>query len=193
MDHEVQEPMRTCDIVPGITDDSLVSRSKFADAGYVTIFDGEEVNIYDTSNTEITITKGAILRGWQDKKYGSWRILLVKNITNKNTQTVLVKAPHTELLPQRPNASKAVHNIYEQESKPEIIRYYRAAPGFRTKRTWLRAIKCRNFVSWPGLMVDAARKHFPESEETQKAIRAVKWKIFNNGRFSFRWYAHLQT
>ena len=34
-DHEVREPVRTCD-VPGITDDPMVSTSKFADTGYFT-------------------------------------------------------------------------------------------------------------------------------------------------------------
>ena len=49
-----------------------------------------------------------------------------------------------------------------------MIWYYHAAAGYPTKKNWLRAIKCRKFVSWPGPTVDAARKHFPESEETQK-------------------------
>jgi len=89
-------------------------------------------------------------------------------VTNENTDTVLVKAPPTELLPNCPDTKEAVHNVYELKTKPEMIRYYHAAAGFPTKRTWLSAIKCGNFVSWPGLTVDAARKHFPESEETQK-------------------------
>ena len=168
LEHELRDPARSCDIVPGITEDSLVSTSKMADAGYISIFDGEEVNIYDASNTQITVTRGAVLRGWRDATCGLWRIPLVKNVTNKNAETVLVKAPPTELLPNRPGTKEAVHNVYELKTKPEMIRYYHAATGFPTKRTWLSAIKCGNFVSWPGLTVDAARKHFPESEETQK-------------------------
>ena len=75
MDHEVREPTRTCDIVPGITEDLLISTRKFADAGYVILFDGEEVNIYDASNNGITITKRTIIRGWRDKNvdYGESR------------------------------------------------------------------------------------------------------------------------
>ena len=56
MEHNLRDQARSCDIVPGITEDSLVS-------GYITIFDSEEVNIYDASNTQITVTKGAVLRG----------------------------------------------------------------------------------------------------------------------------------
>ena len=75
MDHKVREPARTCDIVSGITEDLLVSTSKFTNAGYVTIFDGEKVNIYNVTNTKITVTKGAILRGWRKKcvDYGESR------------------------------------------------------------------------------------------------------------------------
>ena len=81
---------------------------------------------------------------------------------------MLVEAPPTELLPNRPSTSKAVHNIYELKTKTEVVCYYHAVAGFLTKSTWLRAIKADNFVSWSGLTVDAARKNFPESEETQK-------------------------
>ena len=167
--------MATCHITPGGEEalmdhevDSLVSKRKLVDARYITTFDGEEVNIYYASDTQITVTRGAVLRGWQDKTCGLWRILLVKNITNKNTQTALVQVPPMEILYDCPNANESIHNVYEIKTKPEMIRYYHAAAGFPTKRTWLSAIKCGNFVSWPGLTVDAARKHFPESEETQK-------------------------
>ena len=52
-----------------------------------------------------------------------WRIPLVKNVTNENTETVMVKAPLMELLHNRPNNNEAVHNVYELKTKPEIIRY----------------------------------------------------------------------
>ena len=99
LEHELRDPARLCDIVPGITEDSLISTSKMADAGYISIFDGEEVNIYNANNTKITVTRGAVLRGWRDATCGLWRIPLVKNVTNENSETVLVKAPPTELLP----------------------------------------------------------------------------------------------
>ena len=63
MDHEVREPAKICDIVPGITEDSLVNKSKFVDNGYFTFFGVKEVNIYDARNTQITVTRGAFLRG----------------------------------------------------------------------------------------------------------------------------------
>ncbi len=39
---------------------------------------------------------------------------------------------------------------------------------FPTKPTWLRAVKNRQYASWPGLTPKAIAKHFPESEETLK-------------------------
>ncbi len=63
---KVQEPARELLITPGITKNSLLSTGKFAAANYITIFDKEEVNIYDANNTIITVTRGAILRGWWD-------------------------------------------------------------------------------------------------------------------------------
>ena len=98
MQHKVQDPVRACNIVPGITDDSLVSTSKFVDAGYFTIFDREEVNIYNASNMQISVTRGAVLGSWQDKTCRLWRIPLVKNVTKENTETELVKALPTEIL-----------------------------------------------------------------------------------------------
>ena len=91
-----------------------------------------------------------------------------KNIRNKNTETVLIKAPPTEILPNQPAKKEAVTNVYELKTKSEIIYHYHAMVGFSTKSTWGRAIKKGDFVSWPGLMADTPRKNFPESEETQK-------------------------
>ena len=70
-----------------------------------------------------------------------------------------------------------------------MIRYYHAATGFPTKTTWIKAIKAGNYATWPGLTTNAVRKHFPESEETQKGhmrkepsgIRSTK-KRFNPKR-----------
>jgi hypothetical protein len=72
----------------------LLSTSKFADANYITIFDKEAVNIYDANDTTITVTRGAILRGFKCSMTGVWRIPLVDLVRNNNTDTVIVTAPH---------------------------------------------------------------------------------------------------
>jgi hypothetical protein len=44
-------------IRPGITQNLLLSTGKFAAANYITIFDKEEVNIYDAKDTIIAVTR----------------------------------------------------------------------------------------------------------------------------------------
>ena len=66
-------------------------------------------------------------------------------------------------------------NMYELRTHPEIVRYLHAAAGLPTKIIWLKAIKKSFFTSWPGLTAAVVKKHFPESEETQKGhMRKMK-------------------
>ncbi len=48
------------------------------------------------------------------------------------------------------------------------MQYHHASAGFPTKPTWLAAIKNKHITLWPGLTLNTARKHFPDSEETHK-------------------------
>jgi hypothetical protein len=89
LQHDVRHLAKDVHIVPGIKRDSLLSILKFANANYVAIFDKDEVNIYDANKTTIVVTQGAILRGWRCKQTNLWRIPLIKNVTNENTDTVL--------------------------------------------------------------------------------------------------------
>ena len=45
LEHRVQEPVRTVNMVPVLANQSLLSGGKFAEAGYVSVCDGDEVNI----------------------------------------------------------------------------------------------------------------------------------------------------
>ncbi len=49
------------------------------------------------------------------------------------------------------------------------MRYYHVAAGFPTKPSWLKAIKNKQYASWPGLTWEAVNKHFLESKETLKS------------------------
>jgi hypothetical protein len=89
-------------------------------------------------------------------------------VQNNNTNTIIVNRPPTEYLPDQPPPSKAVSNVYELKTQPKLMQYHHASAGFPTKPTWLAAIKNKHFTSWPGLTLDAARMHFPNSEETHK-------------------------
>jgi len=84
--------------VPSIKTHSLLSTAKFAEAGYITVFDKEEVDTYDAQNTTLKVSKGAILQGWFDETANLWRIPLLPVVLNNNTDTVLVNKQPTEFL-----------------------------------------------------------------------------------------------
>jgi hypothetical protein len=115
---------------------SLMSTAKFSDAGYTTIFEGDQVNIYNQHDTIITVSRAAIIRGWREPGTNDlfW-IPLVPVVRNNNTETILVKRPPSEYPPQ-----EAVFNVYELKTQPELVRYLHASAGFPTKPTWLRAV-----------------------------------------------------
>ena len=46
IEHNVQEPERTIDMVPELVHHTLLSASNFSDADYISIYDGDDVNIY---------------------------------------------------------------------------------------------------------------------------------------------------
>ena len=72
MHHPVREPVRTVDIVPGLANQSLLSEEKFAKAGYVSICDDAEVNIYDGRTFKITVSEEAVLKGWRCPHTRMW-------------------------------------------------------------------------------------------------------------------------
>ena len=53
----------TADSIPSLKT-TLVSNSKLADAGYVTVYNDEEVNVYDTKTTKIRIMAEAVMAGF---------------------------------------------------------------------------------------------------------------------------------
>ena len=77
------------DVVPDL-DQTLISGSKFADAGYTAVYDQKEVNFYD-SNT-IKITAQSVLQGYRCPRTGLWRVPLQEHIHNENTDTIILNA-----------------------------------------------------------------------------------------------------
>jgi hypothetical protein len=68
----VRAPANELHITPGVSQHSLLSTGKYADANYITVFDNDTLNVYDANNTIITVTKDAILRGWRDTDNKLW-------------------------------------------------------------------------------------------------------------------------
>ncbi len=50
------------------------------------------------------------------------------------------------------------------------MRYLHASAGFPTKPMWLRAVRNRQYASWPGLTPKAVSKHFPKSKDPLKGL-----------------------
>ena len=164
--YSVRRPANEVHIVPGIKN-TLISTNKFTDANYAWIFDQDEVNVYDLTNTAITVSREAVLKGWKVPGEGLWRIPLArKHPTSEATHIITVRDSPTKILQsQPPPLPDTIANVYELKTKPELIRYYHAAAGFPTKPTWLAAIRNNQYASWPGLDPAAVARYFPESEE----------------------------
>ena len=75
--------------VPGITN-SFLSMGELVKQGYIHILDKDKINIYDSHNTKITVSRGAVLRGWCVPKEGLRRIPLIKkeDIVNNIRETI---------------------------------------------------------------------------------------------------------
>ena len=104
--HDLRSPATEVDKMPELTETTLVSAAKLAEAGYVSIFDNDGVNVYDTHNTVIKVSRSVLLKGYKCTKTGLWQIPLTKNPltekTNLNTDTVIVDKCPTEHLTARP-------------------------------------------------------------------------------------------
>ena len=139
-----------------------MSTNQFAKARYITIFDKEEVNIYNATNTEIRKTRGSVLRGWRLPNEGLWCIVIDENVpaeSNINEKTVKAKEPPSNLLKiQPPPPSQSINNIYKLKVKPELVCYYHAAAGFPTKPSCIAAINNNHYESWPGLDATSVAK-----------------------------------
>ena len=78
MDHKLREPACTFNMEPVIVINLLASTSKFCDVKYITLFDKEEVNVYDAGTTTVTTSNPPIIKGWWDVVRTLWSIPLVK-------------------------------------------------------------------------------------------------------------------
>ena len=155
--------------VPGLQN-SLLSMSQLVADGYIPIFDGEKIGIYDYFNTKITVSQAAVMEGWYVPSERLWMIPLAKGVrskrTNVNLETVATKESPMELLAATAPPVNHILSVYELKTRPEPVKYYHAAAGFPTQPTWIVAIKNGHYSTWKGLSAAVASRHFPESNET---------------------------
>ena len=153
-------------MVLALADQSLLIGNKFAQAGYLTICNNEEVNIYDGQTEKIVVSEEAVLKGWFCPKARMWRVPLQPHVINNNTDTLLLNGPtgieslnttHTApniarilqhiktCCDNHPDPDEAINTVYELPSNEPTIRYLHGAAGFPTKATWLKAIRKENY------------------------------------------------
>ncbi len=119
-----------------------------AENGYTTIFQpgNEGVTIHKKGTLTIMTSEPPMLQGCKKKGAKLWT----------------VSAAATD------NECKKVANVYGIPSINQTIKYLHAAAGYPVEDTWVKAINAGNYTTWPGLTATVARKHFPESNKTQK-------------------------
>ena len=54
--HPVREPARTVGMVLTLAGQSLLSDAKFAEAGYISVCDGDKFNLYDSRTARILVS-----------------------------------------------------------------------------------------------------------------------------------------
>jgi hypothetical protein len=194
--HNVQAPANMVNIVPTIGQ-TLLSGSKFANAGYTVVYDRAEVIFYN-ANT-IHITEKAVLTGYCCTHTGLWHIPLQLIISNENEDTLVLdstcghhstntryKIPpttriHDHLHISLEHENHTILNVYELPSIEQAIQYLHTAARYPTKNTWLTAIRHGNYSTWPLITTKNVNKHFTQSEETQRqGIRSTKQCVHLN-------------
>ena len=93
LEHRVREPARMVNMVPELSNQSLLNGGKFAEAGYVSVCDGDEVKIYDGQNATITMSEDAVLKRLWCPRTKLWRISFRSQVIDINIHTLLRNAP----------------------------------------------------------------------------------------------------
>jgi hypothetical protein len=163
--HNVWEPAQSANIVPTLTNNSLISTIKFVDAGYTVIYDDKEVDYSEKATTKIIMSEDAVLQGWQCPRNKLWHVQLVPNFFNLNIDTILLDHPlghsslhamyevtnmtlthqHIDAISLLPHHREYILNVYKLPSLEPTVCYLHAATGFPPKSTWLKAIQQGNY------------------------------------------------
>ena len=93
LEHIVQEPARTVNMVLALANQYLLSGGNFSEAGYVSVCDGDEVIIYNGRTATITVSEEVVLKGWRCPQTKLWRIPLRSQVTDLNMHTLLLNVP----------------------------------------------------------------------------------------------------
>ena len=139
------------------------------------------------------MSEKAVLKGCFFPKSRIWRIPLQPQISNNNTDTLLLNGPTgteslntTYTIPKSahilqhiqtncddlPAPDEAINNLYELPIIEPTIRYLHGAAGFPTKATWLKAVRKGNYQSWPHVNFKKRQYFFPRIRRDPKGAHA---------------------
>jgi hypothetical protein len=103
---DLSAPARDVHMFQGVRH-MLLSMNRIAEAEYISIFDEDNVNIYNTTNMKITVSHSIILRGYCGASSGLWSIPLTPNTVNEDMDTTLMNAtPEQALQALQPSPTK---------------------------------------------------------------------------------------
>ena len=75
-------------MVPTLVNQSFLSGETISEAGYVSVCDGDEVNIYDGHSGIISVSEESVLKGWWFSHTKLWRIHFRSQVTDLNMNTL---------------------------------------------------------------------------------------------------------
>eukprot|EP00804_Cyclotella_cryptica_P005400 CCRYP_017081-RA/>CCRYP_017081-RA protein AED:0.42 eAED:0.42 QI:0/-1/0/1/-1/1/1/0/179 len=141
---------------------TLLSGSKFADAGYTAVYDKDEVNFYDSNKIHVNAT--SILQGYRCPHTGLWSTLTPNHLQHQqryphlglscgakslNTKCVVPSTEEMRLIASSSAREQhSILNVYELPSIQQTIRYLHHQQ-VSAKTTWMAAIRHGNYNTWP--------------------------------------------
>jgi hypothetical protein len=113
------------------------------DAGYKVLFEEGRAQVIEGN---LAVQGRIVMHGQRDHTTGLWTIPLDVNSTKKD---------------------ESINSVYKI-SKAYAIQYLHAAAGSPVPSTFVKAIKARNFTTWPTLTPEHVNKYLEKSKATVK-------------------------
>ncbi len=135
---------------------TLISVPKMADGDYIAVFNKKEARIYNATTTIVSASKDPILIAPRCQDTGLWKRDLDFEVLSREYPDQFISSV---------DKANAIFNL--PNTKQSLL-YHHALVGFPPKETFSAAVRAGNYTTWPGLTTTLIRKHFSDSDKTQK-------------------------
>ena len=128
-------------MVPSLANQTLLSGGKSAEDGYVSVCDGDKVNIYYGRTATITVSDATVLKELRVPHTKLWRITLRSQVTDLNMHALILNGPtgresinylytvptsasvldHIESFNTNHAARETINNVYELPSLARVV------------------------------------------------------------------------